>query len=468
MLRLLILLALIPGAFALQSDKTNGYKPTVDKDGNTVPAVKGVWRTRGYGYVAEVKDNSVRFYNETKVGTVAEEEDDDSDELFYKPGPRENTLWITFHPSVPGYLIERLDKLPAACTAKVDWTQPKIFEYFCATMTEQYAFFKERNIDWPALVKSHRPKVTDKTTDEELFAVFESMLSHVDDGHTRIMAEINGEPRHADGEKSPTNTAVRKLFEAQDKVQEYDEFRAPIMAAVKAGLEEKILRGNGKKTANRLRWGRPADDIGYILIGGMGRFSEDEEASIEDELKVLHEGLDEILTSLADTKAIILDLSFNGGGMDLYSLAIASHFTDQRRLAFTKGPFDAPDVLHKVYVEPYAGSGDKKPVRYTKPIYAVSTDFTASAAEIFLLCMRSLPNAKVAGMKTEGALSDVLEKVLPNGWELGLSNEVYRDHKGVCFEEIGIPVDIELQILDASKPGLGHAASIQKLVEMIR
>jgi len=37
-----------------------------------------------------------------------------------------------------------------------------------------------------------------------------------------------------------------------------------------------------------------------------------------------------------------------------------------------------------------------------------------------------------------------LEKRLPNGWYFSLSNEVYLDNQGVCYESIGIPVDYEL------------------------
>lgn len=413
-----------------------------------------------------LEESKFRMFSETSVGTVLHDEEDDI-EIFFKPGPEKGTVWFTMHPLVPGYLADRVDRLPPACSAKVNWTPPRIFDYFAATMSEQYAFFKERGADWPAIVRSHRKRVTPESTDEQLFSVFESMLGHIDDPHTRVVAEIDGEERLARGSKNRTNPAVKEQFDEQHKIKDFDQYRSSIMQAVRAGVTDQILRGASTETANRLIWGRVTDDIGYILIGGMGNFSDDE-TDIEGELKALHNGLDEILTALADTKGIILDLSFNGGGMDLYSLAIAGHFTDKRRLAFTKGPFNAKDVLHKVYVEPYGGAEGKKPVRYTKPIYAVCSDFTVSAAEIFLLCMRSLPNARIAGMKTEGALSDVLEKPLPNGWMLGLSNEIYRDHKGSCFEEVGLPVDIELKLFDVKKPGLAHVEGIQSLVEKIK
>jgi carboxyl-terminal processing protease len=51
----------------------------------------------------------------------------------------------------------------------------------------------------------------------------------------------------------------------------------------------------------------------------------------------------------------------------------------------------------------------------------------------------AVKNITRIGSNTEGIFSDVLEKKLPNGWTLNLSNEIYQDISGTCFESIGIP-----------------------------
>ena len=43
-----------------------------------------------------------------------------------------------------------------------------------------------------------------------------------------------------------------------------------------------------------------------------------------------------------------------------------------------------------------------------------------------------------------GITSDVLEKKLPNGWDLYLSNEILVNYKGDCFEGVGVPPDIKI------------------------
>jgi C-terminal processing protease CtpA/Prc len=55
-----------------------------------------------------------------------------------------------------------------------------------------------------------------------------------------------------------------------------------------------------------------------------------------------------------------------------------------------------------------------------------------------------IENITKVGSNTEGVFSDVLDKLLPNGWELDLSNEVYLDTKGVNYEGVGIPADVKL------------------------
>jgi C-terminal processing protease CtpA/Prc len=68
-----------------------------------------------------------------------------------------------------------------------------------------------------------------------------------------------------------------------------------------------------------------------------------------------------------------------------------------------------------------------------------------SAAEIFSLAMMALPNVTRVGTPTYGILSDSLEKQLPNGWSLGLSNEVYVAADGNLYEGRGIPPNIEVK-----------------------
>ena len=57
------------------------------------------------------------------------------------------------------------------------------------------------------------------------------------------------------------------------------------------------------------------------------------------------------------------------------------------------------------------------------------------------LSSMELNQLKRIGSRTNGAISDALQKTLPNGWHFSLSNEIYTDNNDKHYENIGIPVD---------------------------
>lgn len=135
-------------------------------------------------------------------------------------------------------------------------------------------------------------------------------------------------------------------------------------------------------------------------------------------------------------------MRLNGGGYDEVGLAIASRFTDQRRQAMSKtarGYYgETKPVTADIYPEGNAP--------YLKPVIIIAGPDTASAAEVFLIAMNNLPNVTIMGENSSGDLSNILGKQLPNGWEFGLSNEVYLDHLGKSHEVIGFPPEINVTV----------------------
>jgi C-terminal processing protease CtpA/Prc len=200
------------------------------------------------------------------------------------------------------------------------------------------------------------------------------------------------------------------------------------------------------------------DNIAYLQIGGMSGFSEDEEDNAA-ELATLEAGLDRVMEDIQFSDGLIIDVRGNNGGHDFLSMAIASRFVDGERLAYSKqaraGNEKTP--LSEVTIQPRGN------LQYLKPVVLLTSNSTVSAAEVFTLMMRSLPQVTLMGESTQGALSDTLDKVLPNGFEFSLSNEFYYNSEGEWFEHQGIPVDIEApfftqeQRLDESDAGLESA-----------
>lgn len=183
----------------------------------------------------------------------------------------------------------------------------------------------------------------------------------------------------------------------------------------------------------QLVWGVLPQQVGYLSVRAMAGFAEERDPAIQ--FQSLAAAIDRAIDDLAETRGMVVDVRFNGGGWDEASLIIASRFADRRRLAFSKRARDGCDFgpSHPVMVEPDG------PKQFTRPVILLTSPVTGSAAEIFTYCMRALPHVTHAGMPTRGAHSDMLERTLPNGWKFYLSNEVYEDPTGRVYERYGIP-----------------------------
>ena len=146
-----------------------------------------------------------------------------------------------------------------------------------------------------------------------------------------------------------------------------------------------------------------------------------------------------IYDDIKNAPTCIIDVRFNGGGYDQIGLEILRYFIEDNKIAFRKKArhgdgFTDPQTI---YIQPNGKN-------FKGNLYILTSPQTASASETFVLASLNIENAKRIGSNTEGILSDILSKRLPNGWEYGLSNELYENSNGKNYEKNGIPVDYEL------------------------
>jgi carboxyl-terminal processing protease len=232
------------------------------------------------------------------------------------------------------------------------------------------------------------------------------------------------------------------------------------MPAYRRGISAIVLKSSGHAIGNqRLYWGR-VGEIGYLNVLSMEGLSSRDESG---DKAVLDAAMDQANAAFEGARAVIVDVSYNLGGFDGVSRHIAGRFADDRRLAYTKVAFGARDVEPQpFYVEP------SKRSRYLGPIFLITSDVTVSAGEIFTLLMRALPHVVHVGETTRGALSDMVNKPLPNGWLLNLPAEVYRDPAGRWYEVTGIPPQVQAEVFPADHLASGHALRVLNLMARIR
>ncbi len=317
----------------------------------------GHWEMLGYGQILSLSEDGARAYSITSKYSwdITDALELEHEDVLFGPMLPGNQRHFVTSPDETPYLVQRLDKLPESCTTEVDWTPARLFDAFDAVFADHYPFFEVWDFDWDSRVKAARAQITPTTTDLELAQLMASCLDGLGDGHVSFEVEVDGEEVEHDGPQpllfQRVAASIPKDTPESEMEKAFGEALGRTAESIRTGIREGILGGNGKES-DPIKWGRVERDIGYIFCSGMG--VEDAE-TLEEMVAATHAAMNEALTDLKGVRALVIDISLNGGGVDAVSHAIAGHLTDKRRLAYTKGPSARPDISHEIYIEPAAG-----------------------------------------------------------------------------------------------------------------
>jgi carboxyl-terminal processing protease len=182
------------------------------------------------------------------------------------------------------------------------------------------------------------------------------------------------------------------------------------------------------------------DEVGYVdaFVETFHQMYEGD--YITEEVKEVSKIMDMVMKDLSEMKSIIIDVRFNGGGQDAVSFEILSRFIPKGKLQIATQKLKYGNRFTPIlplYI-------DGKTNAFTKPVYVLTSKQTGSAAEALSIATMAMQHVKRIGSATSGAMSTALEKKLPNGWSFAISNEIYMDNKGKSYENIGVPVDYNL------------------------
>jgi len=298
------------------------------------------------------------------------------------------------------------------------------FDHFWNIFNDYYAFFETRNIDW-AIYENLR----DQITTENFYDTLEELAYVLDDGHVSIVDDANaiqiesGNPTLF--EQLNANLSGELILENEDDF--FDLGNQKIIT-----ITEEYLGGNFEiDERENIIWGL-IGDVGYINILYMETYGTD----FDNEISTLNAVLDRMMNDINNSgiSKLIIDIRFNSGGYDTVALDMVSRFINQERISYFKKARlgDSFTENSSFYVAP------KGNFQFTDDIILLTSPYTISAAELFALCLKDLPYVSIVGENTSGAFSTILTHVLPNGAEIGLSNEIYSDAQGDVFEVVGI------------------------------
>ncbi len=258
------------------------------------------------------------------------------------------------------------------------------FEALWRIIDEHYCFLEEKKatygLDWNEVHARYAPQVNVTMTEPQLFEVLSNMLAELHDGHVNIYTSFDIAREWSWHENYPSNlsdTLVRRYLGTDYKMSN--------------GFDYRVLD----------------DNVGYVRYESFGS-------------EIGEGNLDDMLTSLAPCRGLILDIRSNGGGLVSSAEKLAARFTNEELLVgymqHKTGPGHSDfSPMEEQRLKPSSG------VRWQKPVVVLTNRGVFSAANEFVKYMKCCHMATVIGDHTGGGGGLPFSSQLPCGWSIRFS-----------------------------------------------
>ena len=341
-----------------------------------------------------------------------------------------------------------------------------VFDDVWARIDERYYDQNFHGVDWDAQRMTFRALAAKAGSGQEMYAVLRRMIATLNDPHTRIfapeeksdwwrprfvsvgfsLAEIAGLPTVINVD--PTSAAHRAGLRPGDVIESVNGEAAlslvknrlltlpdPTSASARFRVFAKLLEGpsgapvdvvwkrkDGKQKSARFERYWLQRELGIRLRRERGSY-----AVIEIEAFTKSIALDflrDLKQKIGNARGIILDLRMNGGGDAEAMSDIASNFL---RIGTNLGQFTDRAGTSFTLSTHFSSLFTPSPIAQTKvPLIVLTSERTASAAEIFVEALRISRRATIIGTETCGCVLAVRTRhVLPDGGLLDVSELDY-------------------------------------------
>jgi hypothetical protein len=302
------------------------------------------------------------------------------------------------------------------------------FDVLWETIDRKYAYLELKDLRWDTVYWHFLPQIDQEMSEEALFAVLDSMLYLLRDGHVNL----------------------RSPFDLSRNWQWYlaypDNFDAELVERHYLGADHRIAGG--------MRYTFLSDSIGYLRYSSFG-------ATIEEAQ------LRAVLRYFKNARGLIVDIRSNGGGSlsNAYRLARAFVQSTQPRLRrlYRTGPeADAFGRSTEVTLTPPEDPRD----RFSKPVILLQNRRSYSAANTFAGLMSQQDSVQLWGDTTGGGGGLPVDYELPNGWYFRFSatRELMPNGRDL---ELGVPPDRPLQ-QDSASSRQGRDRLIEEALKQLR
>lgn len=204
-------------------------------------------------------------------------------------------------------------------------------------------------MNWDSLYINSKNKINSESTEVDLYLVMEDMIEKLKDNHGSI------EPTDEVYESAENRIQPKLVEQEREELKEYGDFEIAGIVA------DYYLKEDLTKDTWLMKWGKMENNVGYIQIKTMFLYADlnlkdslvkengfvptymdafdrlNYEQQISEEVAGISKLMDVIMQDLKETKYMIIDVRFNGGGQDVVALEILRRFnTDRKQIALKK------------------------------------------------------------------------------------------------------------------------------------
>ncbi|HEX8746799.1 MAG TPA: S41 family peptidase [Pyrinomonadaceae bacterium] len=384
-----------------------------------------------------------------------------------------------------------------------------VFDDVWKTIRDRYYDESFNGMDWDAARDRFRAEAAEAASSQEFYSVLRRMVGGLRDSHTRVYApyekfdwqhprvittgiyvrEVSGEAvvtgieRGSEAERAglragdvitsvdgePALALFMKRLRDVTGASTAQSARARAMSALLAGAADSTVRvgwlgGDGQERFATFRRQWRDRTAGLVIEKArdrlfIARFDSFTGKVALDFMRALHR-------RLQGARGLVIDLRNNGGGDSEAMTDVISAFLSPRT-----GLGRFVDRTGKVVIEPQTRTvmllAAESIARFNGQVVILTSERTASAAEIFVASIREARRAAVIGTGTCGCVLAIRRRhLLPDGGELDVSEMDYRTRLGLRLEGSGVAPD-EIIMPDLRDIRAGRDRAIERAIELL-
>lgn len=379
-----------------------------------------------------------------------------------------------------------------------------VFDDAWARINERYYDQTFHGLNWDAQRTTFRSLAAKAESTQELYAVLSRMISSLNDPHTRIFApeekfdwwrprfvsvgfataEVAGMPTviKVDQDSAPKRAGMRPgdVIESVDGVAALSLVKSrlrdlpnPASASGRFRVFAKLLDGPSGSSVDVVWKGKDGQQKSASFerywmqreLGVRTRRVDGEYSIIEIEAftkSIAATFARDLRQKLKGSRGLIIDLRMNGGGDAEAMSDVASSFL---RVGTSLGQFTDRAGTSFTLATHVRSLLSPNPLVQTKlPLIVLTSERTASAAEIFVEALRISGRATIVGTETCGCVLAVRTRhVLPDGGLLDVSEMDYETSQGHHLEGHGLKPD-EMVVVERDDLYSGHDRTLELAV----